>query len=114
MIFHQILFLCLLSLVKTQTFDYDYPDDHEYQEYLDRDSLIPPEIQENYEEARAPLDEEAPAPLDEWFMNHLVEVVMLATIVLLSSVVLTLLCCFAELKRMVIDNRNNNMEMQTV
>ena len=103
-----LLFLCLLSSgVKTQNYTQNYDDD-DYNQYPDAD-MLPPEIQDKYPEAPPQ------QTTNDWIMNHLIEVVMMAIILFLLSVVLALSCCFAELKQMVIDNNidnNNNMEMQ--
>ena len=102
--------LCLFLLLSTHVNTQDESED--YNQYPDDVDMVPPEIRENYPEAPPQNN------LNDYIMNHLIEVVMMIIIVFLLSVIIGISCCFAELKRVVIENNidhaNNNMEMQQV
>ena len=81
MMFHLIL-ICLLSLVQTFDYEYQYPDI----EYQDSDSdMIPPEISEHYKEAPAPVIAKetgkiasngtikSPSSLEDWLQANLLQ-----------------------------------------
>ena len=106
-------FLTILCLFLLSTHVNTQDESEDYNQYPDDVDMVPPEIRENYPEAPPQNN------LNDYIMNHLIEVVMMIIIVFLLSVIIGISCCFAELKRVVIENNidhanNNNMEMQQV